>query len=282
MTDFSARASVKIDGRGGRYLYAQADELRAAGPAVAVELPDGRPAWSVSRGEVVRFLSAHPGVSGHVAPGPEPITPPRPDVATLLDELAAQPADEPIDLRATYSRRLPVTAGFGSRATVALINHTIRELLANPDQLATLITQPNRWPDALEESLRVHCPVASVLRRAEEDIDLGDGVTVRAGEAILLNHLAHGRDPNVHEDPEIFDIDRASKEHLAFGVGPHSCPAADRALLEAEVAIRILLDRFPRLHLAVPPERIPPLPSFTINDVATLPVLLRHRLAKAA
>ncbi|MEV6948933.1 hypothetical protein AB0N07_44885 [Streptomyces sp. NPDC051172] len=34
----------------GRRLYDQLDELRAAGPAVRVNLPDGVVAWSVTRG----------------------------------------------------------------------------------------------------------------------------------------------------------------------------------------------------------------------------------------
>jgi cytochrome P450 len=415
MIDFSAKPTAKIDSRGGKCLYAQMDEFRAAGPAVAVELPEGMAAWSVTRGDVIKFLLLHPGVSRNVKknvpsyrPGIVPwlspwvdvesmstaegrehqrlrqlvapaLTPKRIDAmrphvesvaARLLDDLLDLPSDEPIDLHTAYSQQLPTRVicdlfgvpddlrpevlrilrvvlntdnvpeeesarvftdmnvamrqlidlkrrepaddltsfllaarvageaplseqelvdmlllliGGGSQTTVSLIDHTVRELLANPDQLATVLTNPNRWPDAIEESLRVHCPVASLpMRWAKEDIDLGEGVVIRAGDAILINYLAHGRDPNVHEDPEVFDIDRADKEHLAFGAGPHFCPGARLARLEAHVAVPALFERFPHLALAVAPDEVAPLHSFIANDVAALPVLLRHRAAKAA
>ncbi|GAA3661245.1 cytochrome P450 [Nonomuraea antimicrobica] len=47
----------------GAHLYTQADELRAAGPAVRVRLPGDLVAWSVSRGDVVKRLLTHPDVS---------------------------------------------------------------------------------------------------------------------------------------------------------------------------------------------------------------------------
>ncbi|MEV0387407.1 cytochrome P450 [Nonomuraea sp. NPDC050643] len=47
----------------GVHLHEQVDRLRAAGPAVLVRLPGDLVAWSVSRGEVVKHLLTHPGVS---------------------------------------------------------------------------------------------------------------------------------------------------------------------------------------------------------------------------
>ncbi|MFF1712233.1 cytochrome P450 [Streptomyces sp. NPDC058268] len=47
----------------GHHLYAQADQLREAGPAVRVEMPSGLVAWSVSRGDIAKQLLLHPHVS---------------------------------------------------------------------------------------------------------------------------------------------------------------------------------------------------------------------------
>ncbi|MEV0380868.1 cytochrome P450 [Nonomuraea sp. NPDC050643] len=47
----------------GTRLYEQADQLRAAGPAVRVLLPEDLVAWSVTRGDVVKHLLTHPDVS---------------------------------------------------------------------------------------------------------------------------------------------------------------------------------------------------------------------------
>ena len=80
----------------------------------------------------------------------------------------------------------------------------------------------------------------------------------------------------MHENPDVFDIDRADKEHIAFGAGPHFCPGARLARLEAHVAVPALFERFPDLALAVAPGDVEPLHSFIANDVAALPVLLRH------
>ncbi len=75
MIGFSATPSTEIDSRGGKCMYSQIDTLRAQGPAVAVEFPEGFRAWVVTRGEVVKQLLLHPGVSRNLkknVPGYEP------------------------------------------------------------------------------------------------------------------------------------------------------------------------------------------------------------------
>ncbi|MQS10435.1 cytochrome P450, partial [Streptomyces sp. IF17] len=47
----------------GRRLPAQITELREAGPAARVELPDGLTAWAITRGEVAKRLLTHLGIS---------------------------------------------------------------------------------------------------------------------------------------------------------------------------------------------------------------------------
>jgi cytochrome P450 len=46
------------------------------------------------------------------------------------------------------------------------------------------------------------------------------------------------------------DIERSPNKHLAFGYGPHFCLGASLARLEAPIAIRMIIERFPRLALA--------------------------------
>ncbi|MEU8353770.1 cytochrome P450, partial [Streptomyces sp. NPDC048845] len=77
--------------------------------------------------------------------------------------------------------------GAGSETAVALINHAVRELLSHPGQLAAVLADPRRWEDVVEETLRLHPPIVHMpLRFAVTDIDLGDGVTIRAGDPILV------------------------------------------------------------------------------------------------
>ncbi|WP_442943103.1 cytochrome P450 [Nocardia sp. NBC_00565] len=62
--------------------------------------------------------------------------------------------------------------------------------------------------------------------------------------------------------------------HLAFGNGPHICPGAAVARVEAGIALPALFARFPNLRLAVPVEEIRNLPVLTQNDLAAFPVHL--------
>lgn len=398
--------AVTLDSDGGTRLYKQADELRAAAPAVRVRMPEDVIAWSVTRGDIVKQLLIHPHVSKDAhASWPEhqagaiPWLYPWVDVVSmftsdgddhtrlrqlvgraftarrieamrptveavvtgLLDALEDRGADERVDLRAEFAHGVPtrvicdlfgipadqrpemirvigsvfatdvtpeqaaavgndlyramqtlvaakrrspaddmtsllLTAheedgdrlsetelistliaviGGGFETTVSLIGAAVRELLAHPDQLAAVLGEPARWTDVIDEALRLHPPIMHLpLRYATENIDLGEGVTIRAGDAILIAFGAHGRDPGVHDDPAAFDIDRADKQHLAFGHGIHYCIGAPLARLEAEIALPALFDRFPGLTLSIAPDEVEPQHSFISNDVTELPVTL--------
>ncbi|MDT0382138.1 cytochrome P450 [Streptomyces sp. DSM 42041] len=190
---------------------------------------------------------------------------------------AHEEGDDPLTEHELISTLLLMIGG-GSTTTINLIDHTVRELLAHPEQLATVRANPDRWTDAIEESLRTHCPVMHLpMRWAVEDIDLGEGVVIRAGDAILICYGAHGRDPGVHDDPGTFNIDRADKEHLAFGAGAHFCPGSHLARLEAQIALPELFRRFPRLELAIESHETEHEHTFIGNGLTALPVFLRHK-----
>jgi cytochrome P450 len=60
---------------------------------------------------------------------------------------------------------------------------------------------------------------------------------------MVLNGAA-GRDPGHFDNPGEFQIDRPnSREHLAFGRGPHACPGGPLARAEACISIEHLLQR---------------------------------------
>lgn len=123
-------------------------------------------------------------------------------------------------------------------------------LLRHPQALARLRAEPELMPSAVEELLRF-VPIntaAMFARYALEDVELS-GVTVRAGEPVLPSLAAANRDPDVFTDPERLDLTRATNPHVTFGYGPHLCIGAQLARLELQVALRALLDRFPRLDV---------------------------------
>ena len=136
----------------------------------------------------------------------------------------------------------------GNLTTTDLIGNGVHALLAHPDQLAKLRAHPELMANAVEEILRYDPPVVQTRRLALEPLEVG-GMQVRAPEVITTSLLAAGHDPARHSDPHGFDIERTDTSHLAFGGGAHFCLGAPLARAEAEIATRLLFDRFPSLRL---------------------------------
>ncbi|MCC8250044.1 cytochrome P450 family protein [Saccharothrix luteola] len=170
---------------------------------------------------------------------------------------------------------LVISAGY--ETTVNLLDQAITALLTHPEQLAAVRAGTSGWMDVIEETLRWQAPIANLpLRYAVEDVEVGGGVVIRKGEAILAAYAAAGRDRSVHgETADQFDITRADKTHLAFGHGVHYCLGSPLARMEAEIALPALFARFPGIELAVAPHELEPGQSFISNGHRSLPVRLK-------
>ncbi|WP_406235164.1 cytochrome P450 [Nocardia sp. NBC_01009] len=169
----------------------------------------------------------------------------------------------------------------GHETTVGLILNAVRALLRRPDQLSSIRRGEFEWKNAVEETLRWDTPVTHLLMRfATEDITVGETVIAK-GDGVVMSYRAIGRDTALHgQDAEEFDLSRpTANRHMAFGYGPHICPGAALARLEAGIALPALFERFPDLRLAVPDEDIRNLPVLTQNDLAAFPVLLKGPLS---
>ena len=136
----------------------------------------------------------------------------------------------------------------GNLTTTDLIGNGVHALLACPDQLAKLRAHPELMANAVEEILRYDPPVVQTRRLALEPLEVG-GMQVQAPEVITTSLLAAGHDPARHCNPHGFDIERKDTSHLAFGGGAHFCLGAPLARAEAEIAIRLLFERFSSLRL---------------------------------
>ncbi|ADJ49053.1 cytochrome P450 [Amycolatopsis mediterranei S699] len=165
--------------------------------------------------------------------------------------------------------------GAGTSTTVDFLGKFLVELLTHREQLDRVLAGEVSWDEAIEEGLRIEGPVAHLpLRYAVEDIDI-DGVTIPRGDAILVNYAGVGRDPEVHGDTAgEFDVDRAEKTHLAFGVGPHFCLGWAIAREEVKIGLGKLFARFPDLELAVDRTELQATPTFIMNGYRSVPVRL--------
>lgn len=160
----------------------------------------------------------------------------------------------------------------GYENTVHLIGNATLALLDHPDQLAALRADPGRLGGAVEELARYDGPAPLAIRRfAVEDIAIG-GVTIPAGDTVLLSLAAAHRDPHRFADPDRLDIGRDVTGHLALGHGIHYCLGAPLARMETEIALAALLERFPRLELDVPYGELRWRPSMRARGLLTLPV----------
>jgi cytochrome P450 len=170
---------------------------------------------------------------------------------------------------------LRAVLGAGHQTVADLLDNAVTALLTHPDQRELLTTGRVSWDDAIEETLRAHCPVEYLpLRYAVEDIAL-DEVTIAKGEPIIIGFCAAGRDPALHgKTANRFDLTRASKEHLAFGFGVHHCLGAQLGRLEARIALPALFARFPDLALATTQTQLQPSPTFLFDGHRALPIRL--------
>ena len=98
-------------------------------------------------------------------------------------------------------------------------------------------------PVAVEESLRHDPPIRFLLRNCMQAREL-HGEQLSPGDKVAFGLLSANRDESVFDDPHAFRLDRPDpRGHVAFGGGPHVCPGASVARLEARVALSVILDR---------------------------------------
>ncbi|KIA60819.1 cytochrome P450 [Nocardia vulneris] len=161
----------------------------------------------------------------------------------------------------------------GHETTANQIANFTYVLLTESGQWELLCRRPELVPEAVEELLRYVqlFSGASFPRVATEDVELG-GITVRAGEAVLVYTQSGNRDEAVFTMPENLDLTRKDNPHMAFGHGAHHCIGAQLARLELQVALEALLRRFPRLELAVPVTEIPWKTGLMMRGPQALPV----------
>jgi cytochrome P450 len=165
----------------------------------------------------------------------------------------------------------------GHETTAHLIGNAALALLTHPDQLALLRADPTRWPGAVHELMRWCGPVSIArMRYAAEDVELG-GVTIRRGEIVQPVLVSANHDPREYAEAERLDVTRRpagrGEGHVGFGHGFHYCLGAALARQEGEVALRALVERFPRLALT--DEELDWVPAPGMRRLARLPVRLR-------
>jgi cytochrome P450 len=160
----------------------------------------------------------------------------------------------------------------GNETTTTLIGNGVLTLLDHPDELARLRSDAELVPSAIEEVLRFASPVQLDPRRAVRDVELC-GQKIAEGEMVISWLGAANRDVDVFREPERFDVGRKENRHLAFGFGTHYCLGSNLARLEAQIALRALLERTKGFERATT-EPLPLHKSFVFRSFTSIPVTL--------
>ena len=164
----------------------------------------------------------------------EKLADPRDDVGTLIARgLPGQQALTPRERLGYYV----IVATAGHDTTAASIVGGIKALAENPALIQRLRDEPGLVKSFANEAIRYTAPVKHFFRTATEDYEMG-GVTIRAGDHLMLNYGAATRDEAVFADAQSFIPDRSPNNHLAFGYGPHQCLGQFIAKLEIEAFFR--------------------------------------------
>ncbi len=161
----------------------------------------------------------------------------------------------------------------GHETTMNLIGNGLFALLRHPDQLVLLREKPDLAKNAVEELLRFDSPVQMTVRKAAEEISLGDTVIPQGAEVFLLLGAAN-RDPERFFQPDTLDITRKDIQPLSFGTGIHYCLGAPLSRLEGRIAFPTLLRRLPKLAFAegVVPEELAWNENVALHGLKQLPL----------
>jgi cytochrome P450 len=138
-----------------------------------------------------------------------------------------------------------------------------------PDQWRLLGEHPELAPQAAEEVCR-HSPIAvSMLRTANEDVELAD-VVIPEGTLVMANLASANRDPQVFDDPDRLDITRDGPSGIVtFGGGMHYCLGSNLARLELAEGLAVMARAMPGIRLDGP---APWKPMTALSGPVRLPV----------
>ncbi|HRD76433.1 MAG TPA: cytochrome P450 [Hyphomicrobiaceae bacterium] len=137
----------------------------------------------------------------------------------------------------------------GHETTTNLLGNGLYHAMRFRGQWERLVADTGLIEPAIEEWLRYDGPSSALARVVVDDIEFG-GRLLKKGQRVFAFTNAANRDGAQFPDPDRFDIARTPNAHLTFGHGIHFCLGAPLARLEAQIAVRRLAERFPRVRLA--------------------------------
>ena len=147
-----------------------------------------------------------------------------------------------------------------------------------PSEFLKLKKNPSKLiPFAIEETLRYRSPVQCLIRYTNKDLTIGENYTsfIPEGKRIFTWIGSANHDESVFSNPQKFDLNRHPNPHIAFGAGIHLCIGAPLARLEAQIALRNILNYMDDIQLTEPSKPFKAIDSITIHGVESLPITFK-------
>ncbi|KAL8178725.1 UNVERIFIED_CONTAM: Cytochrome P450 4A4 [Gekko kuhli] len=148
-----------------------------------------------------------------------------------------------------------------------------------------------RWEDlgkmtyttmCIKEALRLYPPVPAVSRQLSKPITFCDGRALPKGSIVAISIYNIHRNPNIWEDPEVFDptrfsLENSSQRHshafVPFAAGPRNCIGQQFAMNEIKIAVAQILLQF---EILPDPAKLPvPIPQVVLKSENGIHILLK-------
>ncbi|WP_280233183.1 cytochrome P450 [Nocardia cyriacigeorgica] len=157
--------------------------------------------------------------------------------------------------------------GVGMGPMQSLIINTLRLILAEDRFGNDVLGGALSTRDALDEVLFEDPPLPNASVTYPRHPILLEDVWLPAHEPVVISLAGCNNDPEVSAGDHT-----GNRAHLAWGAGPHACPAQAAAYLIVQDAIDQLLDALPEIRLSVPAENLTWRPGPLHRTLAALPV----------
>lgn len=201
---------------------------------------------------------------------------PRDDlISTLVHAHAGEDDAQPLTVAELQNLMHQLVTG-GFETTTSALNHGMWLLTRRPDVQERVRNDRSLVPSFVEEVLRYESPVAGLVRRATQDVEV-NGTVIPEGAMVMVRYQAANRDDEVFDNAAEFDLDRhldrrSDHQHLAFGVGPHFCVGAALARQQLVSAFTQWLARTSNIELERPFAGPVHEPSFMLFPMKQLPI----------
>ncbi len=161
----------------------------------------------------------------------------------------------------------------GHETTTHLLGNGMLALLNSDSELQRIKLNPDLIPSAVDEMARFDGSVPRSWRITKSAMEIS-GVSIPVGELVLPMLSSANRDENEFANPDIFNLDRDTRKHLAFGRGVHVCLGAPLARIEGQEIIEEILSRFPNMRLSKNVDELQWRKDVALRGLVSLPVTL--------